>query len=222
MPPFWGQGMINAIVFGVEDYAVNYITSESDSATFKHLKTGMTAGFAQVFVCSPMELVKLHTQHQKIGEVGHYQGNLATLKKIWKVEGLRGCYRGIYVTMARDVSGFGVYFATYEGLMDYIVRRQGIDKSELILHQFFIGGLAGVASWACNYPIEFAKTRFQLDGFAGQRQYTSSIDVLLKDWKQGGIKLLYRGMTPCLIRAFLFSSFAFPVVEFVKKTPHKQ
>lgn len=215
VPPFFGQGCINAITFGVEDNVAKYVTSKKDNVYFKHLKTGMTAGFVQVFVCTPMELVKLHTQHQKIGEVGRYQGNWATLMKILRAEGITGCYRGLFVTAVRDVSGFGVYFAAYEGLMDSFARMQGKHRDELgFVPQFLLGGTAGVASWLCNYPVELIKTRFQMDGFIGERQYKSSFDVLLKELRQGG--KLFRGIVPCLHRAFLFNSFTFPVVEFVK------
>lgn len=220
------QGVINGILFGVEEYAAKHMTSSKDRALYRHLKTGMVAGFAQGFVCAPMELVKLHTMHKKIGEVGHYPGNLETLKMIWKKEGMRGCYRGLTVTMVRDVSGYGVYFAIYEGLMDAYVRKQNIPRQEIAYAvPFILGGLAGVASWACNYPVDFAKTGFQLDGINGtEHQYRSSWDVLIKAWKRGGVQYLYTGFVPSLVRAFAFSMFTFPVVEFVKKnlSPDKQ
>ena len=212
-----GQGVINGIVFGVENYAANH--SNNNSTIIKHLKTGMVAGFIQSFVCSPMELVKLHTQHQKIGEKGPHQGNLEALKMIWQKEGMRGCYRGLIVTIVRDVSGFGVYFATYEGLMNALAEKQGISRDSVgVAAQFIFGGTAGVASWVCNYPVDVAKTGFQVDGANGtERQYKSSWHVIVKAWKEGGIRYLFPGFISAIVRAFAFSMFTFPAVEFVKR-----
>ena len=213
------QGVINGITFGVEDYAVKNVTNTKDSASYKHLKAGMVAGFAQALASTPMELVKLHTQHQKIGEYGQYQGNWVTLKRIWHREGIQGCNRGLTITMVRETTGCGVYFATYEGLKDTLAKKQNISGDDVsFAARFIFGGIAGIATWACNYPIDLAKTRFQLDGINGiERQYRGSWDVLVKAWKDGGIRLLYRGLNATLVRGFAFNMFTLPVVDLVKQ-----
>ena len=171
----------------------------------------------QSFVCAPMELVKLRTQHQKIGEAGKYKGNWANFKDIYRKGGIRGCYQGFWVTAFRDTPAFGVYFATYEGLMNYVAKKEGKSREELslmLVYPFFCGGTAGMFSWLFNYPVDLVKSRIQMDGAEGApRVYRNSWDCFMKAWREGGVNLLYRGLTPTLVRAFANSSSLFVAVE---------
>ncbi len=219
LPPMVMQGAINAIVFGVERATSRFLSPILGSGPQKEVIigtcAGMTAGFVQTIVCAPMELVKLQTQHQAIGQATSYQGNLATLRNIVRWGGVKGCYQGFWITALRDTPAFGVYFATYEGLMHFTAESKGIGRKDLGWQfSFYYGGCAGVASWLVNYPVDLVKTRIQLDGGSGKvRQYRSSWDCFMKIWNEGGVRLLYRGLGPCLIRAFANSAFVFVAYE---------
>ena len=219
------QGVINSIVFGVEDYAAKNWLKGDDNVLRKRMQTGMASGFFQSFVCTPMELVKLHTQHKAIGELSWYKGNWATFIEILRKGGVRGCYQGFAITMFRDTPAFGVYFATYEGLLDVAARRGKVTRDDVsYFTRFMAGGIAGVASWAWNYPVDLVKTRIQLDGRpwnGAKRHFKSSLDCLVKAWKEGGVRLLYRGFTFTMIRAFVFNMFAFPTVDKAKEILNK-
>ena len=217
---------MNGVIFGVErNLAKHWIKEGDENSTTKHFLAAMTAGFVQSFICAPMELVKLKTQHQAIGQSSGYQGNLATFRDICRKGGVRGCYQGLSITMVRDVPAFGVYFATYEGLMTYTAKKQNEIRDEVSYYtRFLFGGVAGVASWVGNYPVDLVKTRIQLDGRAwnaAERQYKNSWDCFVKAWKEGGLRLLYRGFSPCMARAFLFSMVTFPTADFVEDCAKK-
>ena len=228
LPPVLTQGVINAIVFGVEGPMFRFLQPRIRDGPSKEIKigflAGMVGGFAQSFVCAPMELIKLRTQHQAVGEASVYRGNWATLRTIYSTKGFRGCYQGLGVTMFRDTPAFGIYFATYYGLMNLIANMKGISKNELsrtMIYPFLCGGLTGIISWTINYPVDLVKTRIQLDGFNGrERQYKSSWDCFIKAWREGGVRLLYRGLFPCYARAFANNSFLFVAVEFSKRGFH--
>ena len=220
LAPVVMQGVINGIVFGVKGptsrFLMNRVTDGPWKETIIGLSAGMTAGFAQTVICAPMELVKLRVQHQAIGEAKHYQGNWATLMEAYCSGGVRGCYRGFWITALRDIPGFGVYFATYETLMHFTVKKQTISKNDMryYVYAFFWGGCAGMASWIPNYPVDLVKTRMQLDGaFATERQYHTSWGCFKTIWKKGGVKSLYRGLSPCLLRAFVNSAVLFVAYE---------
>ena len=220
------QGAINAIVFGVEGPTNRYLCPRISEGPWKEVKIGLCSGtvggFLQTFVCAPTELVKLRMQHQAIGELTEtMRKDWATFKDILARGGVRGCFQGFWVTAFRDTPAFAVYFATYEGSMHYIAKKKGISKKELshkLLYPFICGGITGIVTWSINYPVDLIKTRIQLDGANGEmRQYRNSWDCFIKAWKEGGVRLLYRGLIPCYVRAFANSSFLFVAVEVSKR-----
>ena len=185
----------------------------------------MVGGFAQSVVCAPMELVKLLTQHQAVGQAGVYRGNWETLKRIYHLRGVRGCFQGFWVTAFRDTPAFGTYFASYYGMMNYLASRKGISRDELsqrMVYPFICGGITGIITWTINYPVDLVKTRIQLDGADGKRrQYKNSWDCFVKAWREGGVKLLYRGLVACYVRAFANNSCLFVAVEISKRAFHR-
>lgn len=228
MPPILTQGVINAIVFGVEGPTSRFLHPRLRDGPMKEIKVGflagMAGGFLQSFVCAPMELVKLRTQHQAVGVASIYQGNWATLKSIYYTRGITGCFQGFGVTAFRDIPAFATYFASYAAQMNYIAHRKGISRDELsrrMLYPFLCGGITGMITWSINYPVDLVKTRIQLDGADGsKRQYSSSWDCFMKAWREGGVRLLFRGLIPCYVRAFANNSCLFVAVEVSKRAFH--
>ena len=223
------QGAINAIVFGVEGPTNRFLQSRLKDEPSKEIKigflAGMVGGFVQTFVCAPMELIKLKTQHQAVGKGGVYRGNWETLKVMYNTRGIRGCYQGFWVTAFRDTPAFATYFASYYGMMNYIASKKGITRDELsrkMIYPFICGGITGMITWTINYPVDLVKTRIQLDGVEGKnRQYKNSWDCFMKAWKEGGVRSLYRGLIPCYVRAFTNNSFLFVAVEISKRGLHR-
>lgn len=213
------QGLINLVVFSVERAMANHVLTGYESQTMKHFMTGMVAGFSQSFLCAPMELVKIHTQHRQIGSSSSYAGNIQTLLEIRRNRGIRGVYQGLFVTMLRDAPGFAIYFAVYEGLLDWTARSQKVSRDDVHMgHRLVYGGLAGAISFAVNYPVELVKTRFQMDGAYGtERQFHSSFDCFRSAWREGGYRLLYRGLNACLLRAVVCNVVLLPTVDIVEK-----
>ena len=222
LPPLLMQGVMNGIVFGVEKTTARFVRPRihDSNVVRKEMKVGfycgLAAGFVQSFVCAPMELVKIRTQHQGIGTHDtHYKGNWATLTEIYRKGGIRGCYQGLWVTALRETPAFAVYFSTYEGQMSFIAKKKGIPKKDVgLTYSFFCGGITGTLTWVFNYPVDVVKTRFQMDGTDSKpRAYRNARDCFVKMWREGGVRLLYRGLSPCLVRAFANSSFLFVAVE---------
>ena len=232
--PLVGQGIISLIVFGVEgNVQKGFIEDCLPPTAYPVISpciSGMIAGFAQSIVCCPMDLIKIRVQHQGIGEkterrskvfsAGDHsngktnRGPLAVIKNIYRSEGFAGYYRGMTVTIWSDVIGYGVYFMTYENTRLQL-KRFVFPRSDLF-PSFVAGGLAGVCSWLASYPFEFVKARIQMDGEHGQRQYKGMVDCFLKIYRDEGALLYFKGLTPALLRAFVWSAAAFPAVELVK------
>lgn len=79
-------------------------------------------------------------------------------RQIWHAEGIRGIFRGLNITIAREIPAFGIYFSSYE----LMTRREDATKPIGTFHMMMAGGWAGVFSWLFTYPIDFLKSRLQV------------------------------------------------------------
>jgi hypothetical protein len=63
------------------------------------------------------------------------------------------------------------------------------------------GGLAGCIYWITALPIDVAKSRFQT---APEGKYKNLLNVYVDLLKINGFRAFYKGLTPVLIRLFVF------------------
>ena len=86
------------------------------------------------------------------------RGPLDCARQIWRAEGIRGIFRGLNITIVREIPAFGLYFSSYEAM----TRRQDATKPLSTIHMMTAGGCAGICSWLFTYPIDFLKSRLQV------------------------------------------------------------
>ena len=234
--PLVGQGIITLVLFGVEGnvqkgYIEHHLPPSVHPVTSPFI-SGMIAGMAQSFFICPMDLIKIRVQHQGIGERTEsrslksimfsdhscnnkpLRGPIIVVKNTYRTGGLTGYYRGILPTFLGNGIGGGIYFSAY-GNIKLQLHRRVFTESEL-LPSFIAGGLAGVCSYTPLYYLDVMKGRLQIDGEHGERQYKGLVDCFLKTYKEGGVRLLYKGLTPLLLWISTFGAAVFPTVEFVK------
>ncbi|XP_054759507.2 mitochondrial basic amino acids transporter-like [Lytechinus pictus] len=198
--PLVGLTFINALVFGVQG---NVQRQFDQSSLYSHFISGSLAGFVQSFICGPMELAKIKVQIDTQGKErkGKYHGSIDALRKIYRMEGFRGCYRGLMLTIARDTPGLGIYFMSYEFFCSEIAKMYA-DGQIGIMGLLTAGGLSGMSSWVCTYSFDVFKTRLQAEGLDGQNKYRGSIDVIQKSIRNEGIRVINKGLGTQLLRAF--------------------
>ena len=65
-------------------------------------------------------------------------------------------------------------------------------------------GISGILCWLPFYPIDQIKTRIQTQSFNNNKNGMMTMREAFHQLyvQEGGVKRLYRGLTPCLIRAF--------------------
>ena len=202
--------MVNAIIFGVYGNLYRRLSDDPD-ALLPHFVAGAGAGFAQSFICSPMELIKTRLQVQKDGR---YNGTWDCLKQTVQKEGSRGLFKGLGLTCSREVPAFGAYFLTYE----LLTGGGHVSTAWMLL----CGGLAGTISWIISYPQDVIKTRIQSDGMLGPPQYKGALDCLKKSIAAEGYSVLFRGINSTIVRAFPTNAVTFTTVAWVFKIAHKE
>ncbi|KAI7739834.1 hypothetical protein M8C21_002102 [Ambrosia artemisiifolia] len=86
-----------------------------------------------------------------------YGGPMDVAKQVLRSEGgVRGLYKGLFPTLAREVPGNATMFGVYEALKQYMAGgtdTSGLGRGSLML----AGGLAGGAFWASVYPTDVVK-----------------------------------------------------------------
>ncbi|EGC36321.1 hypothetical protein DICPUDRAFT_47204 [Dictyostelium purpureum] len=175
--------------------------------------SGGVAGCGASFVLTPVELIKCRLQIQTTGPQ-KYKGSFDCLVQTLKETGVKGIYRGFSATLAREFVGNIAFFSVYESCKKYFREKQGNDNINLP-SLVLSGGLGGMAYWTVLYPVDVAKSYIQVADSNGP---TPSVVSILKDiYRREGIKGLFRGYTPTIIRSFPANAAMFSVYEIVIK-----
>lgn len=161
-----------------------------------------------------------------------HKGPLDVLRSVVAEEGVRGLSRGMGGTMAREIPGNAIYFMVYHGLRRRVDAAVGMDEQHGVLRNVYeataavtCGGLAGVVMWYANrvvvvvvapagntqsiviahrslvFPLDAAKTRIQTTR-PGSADDVGLARQLQRMWARGGVRGVYGGLAPTLLRAF--------------------
>ncbi|XP_037081022.1 mitochondrial basic amino acids transporter-like, partial [Pollicipes pollicipes] len=210
--PMFGVAAVNALTFGIQGN-VRRLMADPDCLSAQ-CRAGMIAGGCQAIVVSPMELVKsqLQVQSDTTG-MGRrfFRSPWDCCRQLYASTGWRGLMRGYWITVAREVPAFGLYFGTYELLTTGLVG----DQRKSLSHMLLAGGMAGVASWVFTYPIDVVKTRIQTDGMAGIQLYSGYINCVHHTFQREGWRGFVRGVNSASIRAFPTNAVTLAVVSVI-------
>ncbi|KAF4567235.1 Mitochondrial carrier protein ymc2 [Pleurotus pulmonarius] len=212
--PLLGIGVCVSIQFGVLEYTKRFFAERNikngiggaDGLALgpgQLVAAGIAAGLANGFVSGPVEHIRIRLQIQSTGNK-IYSGPLDAVKKIYSSHGIAGIYKGQAVTFLREAMGYGVYFLTYEKLVQREMRMKGIKREQISpVNSVLYGAAAGYALWAIIYPVDMIKSRMQTDGFSAAtgQKYKSTLDCVRVVWRTEGIGAFTRGLGPTLIRS---------------------
>ena len=132
-------------------------------------------------------------------------------------------------TILREGQGFGLWFLTYEYLVQRSVIATGGKRDDLPAWKLCgFGAIAGLVLWIGSYPLDVIKSRMQSDvGYSNKvsetmgefkeklrdvgegRKYTSMVDCSKKIFAESGIRGFWRGLAPTLVRAIPCSAGTF-------------
>ncbi|MCJ1354755.1 MAG: hypothetical protein MMC33_004744 [Icmadophila ericetorum] len=221
LTPLVGIGACVSVQFGAFHWArrrfeasnlASNLLSPSLSYT-QYYSSGAFAGVANSVISGPIEHVRIRLQTQPHGAARLYKGPIDCIRKISAHEGiLKGLYRGEAVTIIREAQAYGVWFLTFEYLMNADAERNNIDRKEISSFKVAgYGGLAGEALWLASYPFDVVKSRMQSDGFGPNMKFKSMRDCFGQTWKAEGMRGFWKGIGPTLLRAMPVSAGTFAV-----------
>ncbi|CAK7231855.1 carrier protein ymc1 [Sporothrix eucalyptigena] len=231
LTPLLGIGACVSIQFGAFHQArrwfearniTNSPTKKGDLSYAQYYGAGAFAGVANSVLSGPIEHVRirLQTQPHSLSE-RLYKGPLDCVRKLVSEGGgvARGLYRGQVVTVWREAQAYGVWFTTFEYLMNKDAARNNIDRKQVPAYKVaFYGGLAGEALWLASYPFDVIKSKMQTDALRpADQRYKSLRDCIAQTYRAEGARGFWRGLAPTLLRAMPVSAGTFAVVEFTMR-----
>lgn len=189
--------------------------------------SGSGSGFFVSFVLTPIELVKCRLQVQtghdstvpKEGERAPFRGPVDCLVRSVRDEGLGVLYRGHTATLLREIPGTGMWFTSYEMFIRAMLK-PGQTRADL--HPGVViaaGALGGCTYWGIMYPMDTVKSAMQIIQTGAVSPGTprsrppAFLDTLALIYRSGGLRGLYSGLLPTLVRAAPANAAVFLVYE---------
>ncbi|XVF52359.1 hypothetical protein PTKIN_Ptkin05aG0012600 [Pterospermum kingtungense] len=216
----------NAVLFTVRGQMEALLRSEPGAAltVSQQVVCGAGAGVAVSFLACPTELIKCRLQAQSAlatsGSAGlavKYGGPMDVARHVLRSEGgMRGLFKGLVPTLAREVPGNAAMFGVYEALKQYMAG--GSDTSKLGRGSLIIaGGLAGASFWFSVYPTDVVKSVIQVDDYKNPK-YTGSINAFRRILASEGVKGLYKGFGPAMARSVPANAACFLAYEVTRSS----
>uniref|UniRef100_A0A1B6EGU3 Congested-like trachea protein n=2 Tax=Clastoptera arizonana TaxID=38151 RepID=A0A1B6EGU3_9HEMI len=175
---------------------------------------GAFSGIFTTSIMAPGERIKCLLQIQQgSGETVKYSGPMDVVKKLYKQGGIRSIYKGSVATLLRDVPASGMYFMSYEFLQNKLKTHP--DEKLSLGKTVIAGGVTGILYWLVGMPADVLKSRLQT---ASEGTYPGGLkDVFIKLRREEGLKGLYRGFVPVMLRAFPANAACFCGFEIAMK-----
>ncbi|EWY91223.1 hypothetical protein FOYG_08401 [Fusarium oxysporum NRRL 32931] len=178
----------------------------ADLAPITRLICGGIAGITSVFLTYPLDIVRtrLSIQSASFAELGNRPDQLpgmwTTLVQMYKTEGgMSALYRGIIPTVAGVAPYVGLNFMVYESVRKYLTPEG--EQNPNATRKLLAGAISGAVAQTCTYPFDVLRRRFQINTMSGMGyQYKGITDAIRVIVTQEGIKGLYKGIVPNLLK----------------------
>lgn len=128
-------------------------------------------------------------------------GIIETFQLIIRHDSPLGLWRGVTPTLLRNTLGVGAYFVTLNNLNAILASEDGTlsDRSTLVA-----GASARSLSVAMLCPLSVVKTRLELAEYS--TRYRGVFDALRQISQREGVRGLYSGLTPAIVRDAPYSA----------------
>lgn len=217
----------SAINFSVYEMSkpivVKRITAKKETPTVR-LICGAISGAAACVACYPLDLIRTRlTVMQKPG----IQSNsiFKTLFNIIKFEGIGGLYRGLTVSLVVSVPNLAIGFSAYGTGKEYLLKQDNnmyANNGHLTpIGALLCGSFSGITSSLIVFPADVVRRRMQVRGIVKNKLDNSivkkptALEESIKIFKHEGIKGMYRGILPEILKVTPMVGITFCTYELI-------
>ncbi|CAM9762661.1 unnamed protein product, partial [Hapterophycus canaliculatus] len=185
---------------------------------------GLGSGVTEaVLVVTPAEVCKIRMQAQFHSLLDpqemarrKYRNVLQTAALVAREEGVGALYKGLAPTVLRQGCNQAVNFTFYQIFKTQLSSYLGRDELASWQHML-LGGISGGIGPCVNNPLDVVKTRLQKQVFIlGQApKYGGFVPGISLIAKEEGVKALWKGLTPRLMRIMPGQAITFMTYEWV-------
>ncbi|EAL69449.1 mitochondrial substrate carrier family protein [Dictyostelium discoideum AX4] len=209
----------------------------------KLMVASIFGGIMSSLIVTPLDVVKTRLQTQNTGshinQKHVFKGTLDAFKKIYKNEGPLTFWRGVTPSLLMTIPSATIYFTSYEYLKEYLYQFNDTEAYNIYTVPLVAGTLARIFSASVTSPFELLRTNSQ--GIVLQNAYKNTVAMaassstatigtiplsseqrfnsfkLYRDIVNNvGIKGLWRGLGPTLVRDVPFSAIYWAGYEVLK------
>lgn len=190
-------------------FSPSKLTGDQYSDVPQNLLVNVVAGFvsgsAGAVLANPFFLIKTRMQSYNkasaslkisVGEQTHYRGLADGLKQIFKIEGVKGLFRGTDAAVLRTGAGSAAQLPVYNLTKNYLLKHNLMSEGSIGLH-FVASSMAGLGVAIVMNPWDVVLTRlYNQKG----NLYKGPVDCFAKTIKIEGPTALYKGFWAQLFR----------------------
>ncbi|KAL2255914.1 hypothetical protein VTK26DRAFT_2486 [Humicola hyalothermophila] len=178
-------------------------------STVSKFVAGGIGGMTAQFCVYPIDTLKFRLQCETVQ--GGPQGNallFRTAKNMWAEGGVRAAYRGLGLGLVGMFPYSAIDIGTFEFLKKSytraLARYHGIHEDDACIGNVataVLGATSGALGASIVYPLNVLRTRLQTQGTAMHPPtYTGIVDVATRTVRNEGVRGLYKGLTPNLLK----------------------
>ena len=189
---------------GIQFMAFNWGKKYTES----NFLAGAIAGVITATSVYPLEVIRTRLSVQKNNK--KYNGIIDCSKKIYRIQGIKGFYRGLQPCLIGVVPLYSINF----GLFKYFQEKMGGNTpiNNLIAGSFSMLGAISVA-----FPSDLVKKRIQMRGEYGVPNYPNFIECIKDIAKREGVKGFYHGIKADYIKMLPANGMYFLIIGLLQK-----
>lgn len=186
-----------------------------EATILERFVSGSVAGCMAQSTIYPLEVLKTRLVLRKTGE---YSSAFDCASKIIKNEGYRAFYKGYLPNVLGIIPYAGTDLAVYETLKRFYMKRHDLDDTPSIPILLACGTTSTIIGQLVSYPLALIRTRLQAQELPMNSSKRDTMTKLLKNiYENEGIRGLYRGLLPNIIKVVPAVSISYVVYEKMKK-----
>eukprot|EP00759_Apiculatamorpha_spiralis_P054105 PhF_6_TR6828/c0_g1_i1/m.9832/K14684/SLC25A23S; solute carrier family 25 (mitochondrial phosphate transporter), member 23/24/25/41 len=172
----------------------------------------MGGGMAQI-VIYPMELVKAR---MAVSTPGEFKGIADCISQCHRKGGVREFYKGLGANLSGVVPHRGLEMGMFFTLEQIFCKQFGVETPDVLTMTLF-GFMSSTYAQIITYPLNLARTKIQTQGMNGRPiRYHGTWDCIRTVVREEGVRGLFRGLVPNLMKAVPASTLMYIVFKSTK------